>query len=170
MFIIIVITVHKNIPSYLPPESLTRMVQLPATAAIEYVAACCRTRTRTITKTKTKTRTKIRTWTKIGTITKIVRGAYARSPQVQCLYALSRLSVPSIVAWRTNKKTTNKKRQTRPRSSTGSWPPLPKFSGYVEVDALDIIHPSTIWVRPLFTELEPKNPHFAIKANEYMSP
>jgi len=25
----------------------TRMVQLPATAAIEYVAACCRTRTRT---------------------------------------------------------------------------------------------------------------------------
>ena len=34
------------------------MVQLPATAAIEYVAACCRTRM--------KTRT--------------VRGAYARSP------------------------------------------------------------------------------------------
>jgi len=27
-----------------------------------------------------------------------VRGGYARSPQVQCLYALSRLSVPSIVA------------------------------------------------------------------------
>jgi len=60
------------------------MVQLPATAAIEYVAACCRTRTRTRTK--------------IGTITKIVRGAYARSPQVQYLYAPSRLSVPSIVA------------------------------------------------------------------------
>ena len=88
------------------------MVQLPATAAIEYVAACCITRTRTITKmktkTKTKTRTKIRTRTKtrtktgtktkIGTITKIVRGAYARSPQVQCLYAPSRLSVPSVVA------------------------------------------------------------------------
>ena len=36
-------------PSY---ASLTRMVQLPATAAIEYVAACCRT--------KTWTRTKIR--------------------------------------------------------------------------------------------------------------
>ena len=52
------------------------MVQLPATAAIEYVAACCRTRTKT----------------------KTVRGAYARSPQVQCLYAPSRLSVPSIVA------------------------------------------------------------------------
>jgi len=31
------------------------MVQLPATAAIEYVAACCRTRTRTKTRTKTKT-------------------------------------------------------------------------------------------------------------------
>jgi len=46
------------------------MVQLPATAAIEYVAACCGTRTRTRTRTKTK----------IGTITKIVRGAYARPP------------------------------------------------------------------------------------------
>ena len=31
------------------------MAQLPATAAIEYVAACCRTRTRTKTGTKTKT-------------------------------------------------------------------------------------------------------------------
>ena len=72
------------------------MVQLPATAAIEYVAACCITRTRTITKTKTKTKTKTRT--KMGTITKIVRGAYTRSPQVQCLYAPSRLSVPSVVA------------------------------------------------------------------------
>ena len=88
------------------------MVQLPATAATEYVAACCITRTRTITKTKTKTKSKTRTKmrtrtktrtktgtkTKIGTITKIVRGAYARSPQVQCLYAPSRLSVPSVVA------------------------------------------------------------------------
>ena len=26
-----------------------------------------------------------------------------------------------------------------------------------------IFHPSTIWVRPLFTELGPKNPHFAKK-------
>jgi len=51
----------------------TRMVQLPATAAIEYVAACCRTRTGTRTKTRTKT--------KIGTITKTVRGPYARSPK-----------------------------------------------------------------------------------------
>jgi len=74
----------------------TRMVQLPATAAIEYVAACWVPGaggiivggTRTNTKTRTKTRTK----------TKTVRGVYARSPQVQCLYAPSRLSVPSIVA------------------------------------------------------------------------
>ena len=67
------------------------MVQLPATAAIEYVAACCRTRTRTRTKTKTGRKTKI------GTITKTVRGAYARSPQVQYVYAPSTLSVPCVV-------------------------------------------------------------------------
>ena len=97
---------------YLTKERKTRMVKLPATAAIEYVAACCRTRTRTRTrmktktktrtktktKPKTKTRTKIRTRTKIGTITKTVRGPYARSPQVQYVYAPSGLSVPSIVA------------------------------------------------------------------------
>jgi len=118
----------------------TRMVQLPATAAIEYVAACCRTRTRTRTKARTKTKT--------------VRGAYARSPQVQCIYAPSRLSVPSIVYIVTDRKTN---RQTRLPSSTGSRPPLPKFSGYVEVEAHYIFHPSTIWVRPIFTELGPKN-------------
>jgi len=80
----------------------TRMVQLPATAAIEYVAACrtrtrmrTRTKTRTKTKTKTKTRTKTGTKTKIGMITKTVRGPYARSPQVQYVYAPSGLSVPS---------------------------------------------------------------------------
>ena len=97
---------------WLNDQSQTRIVQLPATAAIEYVAACCRTRTRTRTKTRTRTRTRTRTktgtktWTKtkIGTITKTVLGAYARSPQVQCMYAPSRLSVPSILAWRTNKK------------------------------------------------------------------
>jgi len=45
------------------------------------------------------------------------------------------------------------------------------FLGHpVEVEAHYIFHPSTIWVRPLFTELGPKKPHFAIKANEYMSP
>jgi len=156
-------------------KNTTRMVHLPATAAIEYVAACCRTRTKTKTKTKTRTetrtniRTRTKTRTKTGTKTKTitktitVRGAYARSPQVQCLYAPSRLSVPSIVAWRTNKKTNIQKKETRPRSSAGSWSPLPKFSGYVEVEAPDIFHPSTIWVRPLFTELGPKNPHFAQK-------
>jgi len=136
----------------------TRMVQLPATAAIEYVATCYITRT--ITRTKTKT-------VRGGTF---VRGSYARYPQIQCVYAPWMLSVPSIVAWRTNKKTNIQKRETRPLSSAGSWPPLPKFSGYVEVVAHYIFHLSTIWVRPIFAELGPKNPHFAIKANEYMSP
>ena len=167
------------------------MVQLPATAAIEYVAARTRTITRTRTKTKTgtkteigtktetktktKTRTKIRTRTKIETITKTVRGPYARSPEVQSVYAPSGLSVPSNVAWRTKNKQNDKqkKRQTRPPSSAGSRPPLPKFSGYVEVEAYYILHPSTIWVRPLFTELGPKNlpkSRFCHEANEYMSP
>ena len=36
--------------------------------------------------------------------------------------------------------------------------PPPKFSRYVEVDAHYIFHPSTVWVRPLCTELGPKNP------------
>jgi len=49
--------------------SKTRMVQLPATAAIEYVAASCRTRTRTRTKTKT------------GTITKTVWGLMPVPPK-----------------------------------------------------------------------------------------
>jgi len=49
----------------------TRMVQLPATAAIEYVAACCRTRTRMRTKTRTK----------IGTITKTVLGLMPVPPK-----------------------------------------------------------------------------------------
>jgi len=57
------------------------MVQLPATAAIEYVAACCRTRTRTRTKTKTKTKTESKTRTKIRTITKIVRGLMPVPPK-----------------------------------------------------------------------------------------
>ena len=120
----------------------TRMVQLPATAAIEYVAACCTTRKRTKTRTKTRT------------ITKIVRGAYARSPQVQCVNAPSRLSVQHRSVTDKQKKTG----QTQHPSSAVSRPPLPKFSGYVEVDAHYIFHPSTIWVRPLFTELGPKTP------------
>ena len=97
------------------------------------------------------------------------RGAYARSPHVQCVYAPSRLSVPSIVAWRTCRQ---KKRQTRPRNSAGSRPPLPKFSGYVEVEAHYIFHPSTIWVRPLFMELGPKKTpktRFCHEANEYVA-
>ena len=56
------------------------MVQLPATAAIEYVAAGQFFRGGLLPG---------------GTV---VRGAYARSPQVQCVNALSRLSVHSIVA------------------------------------------------------------------------
>ena len=94
-------------------------------------------------------------------------GGLCPFPQVQCAYAPSRLSVPSIVAWRTNKK-----RQTWPRSSAGSWPPLPKFSGYVEVEAHYIFHQSTIWVRPLFMELGPeKKPksRFCHEANEYVA-
>ena len=94
---------------------------MPATAAIEYVATCCITRTRTITKTKTKTNTKIKTETKtrtkirtktrtetktgtktgtktkIGTITNCP-GALCPFPQVQYVYAPSGLSVPSVVA------------------------------------------------------------------------
>jgi len=150
------------------------MVQLPATAAIEYVAAC---------------------WVIFVRGCFSPGGSYARGdfipgvfcpeallsgglilvpPQVQCVYAPSRLSVPSIVAQRTNKKTNiQTKRQTLPSSSVGSRPPLPKFSGYVEVEAHYIFHPSTIWVRPLFTELGPKKPpksRFCHEANEYMSP
>jgi len=97
-------------------------------------------------------------------------GAYARSPQVQCVYAPSRLSVPSIVAWRTNKK--SKRQTTRPNSSAGSRTPLPKFSGYVEAEAQYIFHPSTIWVRPLFTELGLKKTprsRFCHEANEYVA-
>jgi len=63
----------------------------------------------------------------------------------------------AVYSWPT-RSVTNKKRQTRPLSSAGIRPPLPKFSGYAEVDAPAILYPSTIWVRPLFTELGPKNP------------
>jgi len=56
------------------------MVQLPATAAIEYVAAGHFFPGGLLA----------------GGI--FVRGADARSPQVQCVYAPFRLSVPSIVA------------------------------------------------------------------------
>jgi len=59
------------------------MVQLPATTAIEYVVACWVSGVWGIFVLPRGT---------------FVRGAYARSPQVQCVYAPSRLSVPSIVA------------------------------------------------------------------------
>ena len=74
------------------------MVQLPATTAIEYVAACwvsgaggifvrgCFCPEGGLLPGGSFAR---------GTF---VRGAYARSPQVQCVYAPSRLSVPSTVA------------------------------------------------------------------------
>ena len=61
-----------------------------------------------------------------------VRGAYARSPQVQCVYAPSRLSVRSIVVWRTNKQTD--KKQTKndklgPVAPQGVDPRSPNFQG-----------------------------------------
>ena len=68
----------------------TRMVQLPATAAIEYVAACWVSGAGGIF---------VRGLCGASPADKpFVRGAYARSPQVQCVYTPSRLSVPSIVA------------------------------------------------------------------------
>jgi len=126
--------------SRISKKKQTRMVQLPATVAIEYVAACWVSGAGGIF---------VRGVFCPGTF---VRGAYARSPQVQCIYAPSRLSVPSIIAWRTKNK-----KQTRPRSSAGSRPPLPKFSGYVEVEAHYIFHPSTIWVTS-FYGVGPKKP------------
>jgi len=49
------------------------------------------------------------------------------------------------------------------RSSAGSRPPLSKFSGYVEVEARYIFHPSTIWVRPLFRAEKTPKADFAMK-------
>jgi len=68
------------------------MVQLPATAAIEYVAACWVSGAGGIF---------VRGCFCPGGLLPggtFVRGAYARFPQVQCVYEPSRLSVPSIVA------------------------------------------------------------------------
>jgi len=64
---------------------LTRMVQLPATAAIKYVAAG-----------HFFPGGLLAGGILAGGI--FVREAYAHSPQVQCVYEPSRLSVPSIVA------------------------------------------------------------------------
>ena len=145
------------------------MVQLPATAAIKYVAACCRTRTWKKTKTGTITKTVRGVFCPgglfpLGSFARrhfwpggilaggifvrgcfcpggllpgetFVRGAYARSPQVQRVYASLRLSVPSIVAWRTSKqtnKTTNKKPKKDklgPVAPRGVDPHFPNFQG-----------------------------------------
>ena len=125
---------------------ITRMVQLPATAAIEYVAAC---------------------WVTGAGFFCLVRGSFARGhfwpgdfwpgrflsggafvqgsfvrgdfcpgglcpfPQVQCVYELSRLSVPSIVARRTNKKTKKNKQKDKlgPVAPRGVDPRSPNFQG-----------------------------------------
>ena len=75
----------------------TRMVQLPATAAIEYVAAPGGLFPRGLLPGGTFGRGGLLAG---GFLSggAFVRGAYARSPPVQCVYAPSRLSVPSIVA------------------------------------------------------------------------
>ena len=140
------------------------MVQLPATAAIEYVAACRGTFDRGDFCPGCFCPAGLLS---VGSFAQgdFCPGGLCPFPQVQCVYVPSRLSVPSIVAWRTNKKTNSA------RSSAGSRPPLPKFSGYVEVEAHYIFHPSTIWVRPLFTELGPKKPpksRFCHEANELL--
>jgi len=112
----------------------TRMVQLPATAAIEYVAACCRTRTgtgtktrtRTKTKTITKTKTKTKTRTKIGTITKTVRGLMPVPPKFSAyMHRLGFLCLASQRDGQTNKKT-DKRGLLAPR---GVDPRSPNFQG-----------------------------------------
>jgi len=84
------------------------MVQLPATAAIEYVAACWVSGAGGIFVRGVFCPGDFFPGGHLpgstfgpGSFARgtFVRGAYARSPQVQCIYnAPSRLSVPSIVA------------------------------------------------------------------------
>jgi len=56
-------------------------------------------------------------------------------PQVQCVYAPCRLSVPSIVVWRTNKKTDKKQKKNKkndklgPVAPQGVDPHSPNFQG-----------------------------------------
>jgi len=78
------------------------MAQLPATAAIECVAACWVSGAGGLLSGGAFVRGAFARWDFFpggllagGTF---VRGSYARSPQVQCVYAPSRLSVLSIVA------------------------------------------------------------------------
>ena len=127
------------------------MVQLPATAATEYVAAC---------------------WVS-GPGGFLSGGAFVRGVFCPgdfflgglCPFPPSSMRIRTVQAFcaqhrsvtdKQKTKKNKKNRQTRPRISAGSRPPLPKFSGYVEVEAHYIFHPSTIWVQPLFTELGPK--------------
>ena len=85
---------------------LTRMVQLPATAAIEYVAAGHFFPGGLSAGGLLSGGSFARGHFWPGGLLPggllsggtFVRRAYARSPQVQCVYAPSRLSVPSIVA------------------------------------------------------------------------
>ena len=126
------------------------MVQLPAAAAIEYVAAG-----------------HFFLWGLLaGGI--FVRGCFCPGGLLPGgTFVRGLMPVPPKFNAYTNRlKNKQKNRQTRPRSSAGSRPPLPKFSEYVEVEAHYIFHPSTIWVRPLFTELGPKKTqkaYFAMK-------
>jgi len=87
------------------------MVQLPATAAIEYVAAC---------------------W--VSGAGGFLSGGLIHVPptsmRIRPVYAFCGYH-RSV----TDKQKTDKKRQTRPPSSAGSRPPLTQFSGYVEVEA-----------------------------------
>ena len=80
----------------------TRMVQLPATAAIKYVAACWVSGAGGIFPRVSFGRGDFWPGGFLSGVLlsgrSFVRGAYARSPQVQCVYEPSRLSVPSIVA------------------------------------------------------------------------
>ena len=77
------------------------MVQLPATAAIEYVAACWVSGAGGIfVRGCFCPGEGLLSGGRGGLLPgeTFVQAAYAHSPQVQCIYAPSRLSVPSIVA------------------------------------------------------------------------
>ena len=66
-----------------------------------------------------------------------------------------------------------KKYKLVPVAPRGVYPRSRNFQGNVEVDAHHIFHPSTIWVRPLSTELVAENPpkkRLCHEANEFMSP
>ena len=126
------------------------MVQLPATAAIEYVAACCITRTRTITK--------------------IVPGCLCPFPPspmlirtVQAFCAQHR-SVTDKQKKRQKNKTNG---QTRPPSSAGNRPPSPNFQGMQRwmhtTYFMETLHGSDPCVRSQGRKTPPENADFATK-------